>query len=50
MIYGVSGGITLIEISLFFVNRICGYYLNFLIIKNFYYIITESINKIKLIR
>ena len=45
MIYGISGGISIIEFSLFFVNRICGYYLNFLIIKNFYYIINESINK-----
>ena len=30
MIYGISGGISIIEFSLFFVNRICGYYLNFL--------------------
>lgn len=45
MIYGISGGVSIIEFSLFFANRICGYYLNFLVIKNFYYIINESINK-----
>ena len=49
MIYGVSGGVTVIEFSLFFVNRICGYYLIFLIIKNFYYIIKESIIRNNLI-
>ena len=42
MIYGISGGISIIEFSLFFVNRICGYYLNFLIIKNFYSIIINE--------
>ena len=35
MIYGISGGISIIEFSLFFMNRICGYYLNFLVIKKF---------------
>lgn len=45
MIYGISGGVSIIEFSLFFANRICGYYLNFLVIKNFYYIINESISK-----
>ena len=45
MIFGISGGISVIEFSLFFINRLCGYYFTFLIIKNFYYIIKITLSK-----
>tara|TARA_A100001015_G_scaffold226174_1_gene255420 strand:+ start:3819 stop:5189 length:1371 start_codon:yes stop_codon:yes gene_type:complete len=49
MIFGISGGTSIIEFSLFLVNRLCGYYLTFLIIKNFYYIVKKALNKNSLI-
>ena len=49
MIFGISGSLDMIEVALFFLNRICGYYITFLIIKNFYYIFKETLSEYDLL-
>ena len=49
MIFGISGSLDMIEVALFFLNRICGYYITFLIIKNFYYIFKETLSEYNLV-